>query len=256
MNRELQQETYREQLVRLARSLAWARDEEVRADLAPGTAPELVTMFTEGNRDKRFEKIQKQVEFVGDAFDTLDELISDFVVSTAPAAYDTGVDDGEQFLRWLETAHRPTAEQRDYIACQRARHAVEDVARRNRILHIHFQELLSTAESLGAELETNRTLRIHLNPVRAWSQFETRTLLDDGAELPAVVLFYAVGNDVRTALLEPEGIARVREFEEAGDGTLESWWARNRWSGNPVGSSAELAEFCRDLAGIGLVAFS
>lgn len=257
MTREVEkQETYREQLARLARSLAHARDEDVLNDLASGTPLSRVTMFTAGNLDKRFEKIRKQVEFVGDAFDDLDGLIDEFITSTALLAYDTGVSDGEQFLQWLERSQHPGAEQRDYITCQRARHAVEEIARRDRLGHIHYQELLSLADQLAAELDFNRALRVHLNPIHAWSQFETRVLLDNSAETPAVVLFYAVKDDVRTALLEPDGIERVRELGKRGECTLDQWRHRIRSRCECDATRAELAGFCRELTMLGLVALS
>lgn len=258
MSREVEkQETYREQLTRLARSLAQARNEDVLDDLAAGMALSRVKMFTDGNLDKRFEKIQKQAEFVAGAFDDLDELIETFISSTAPAAYDTGVSDGEAFLQWVEQSCHPTAEQRDYIACQRARHAVEDVGRRNRLAHVRFQELLSMAEELAAELHSNRSLRIHLNPIRVWSQFETNALLDESADVPAAVLFYAVQKDIRTALLESVGIRRVDELCSRGTCTLDEWVSVQQESGEHATSARdELADFCRELAEIGLVAFS
>ena len=120
-------------------------------------------IFVDGNLEKRFEKLQAQLEFVADGFDRFDDLIADYIRARPSAAYDTGISDGERMLVWLtETkglSQNPTdarnvrgdsnqrrgfridtktlsPEQLDYIACQRARHAIEETARQ----HIEPQE--------------------------------------------------------------------------------------------------------------------
>jgi hypothetical protein len=144
-----------------------------------------------------------------------------------------------------------TPEQRDYVVCQRARHAVEDEARANRLGHVRFQELRSVADRLAAELDSNRRLRVHLNPIRAWALFMTPALLDEDASLPAAVLLFAVGNSISTAVLEPTGRSLVQELAACGPCTLDEWADRS-WQAD----RDTLVEFCRDLAGMGLVAFA
>lgn len=50
------QETYREQLARIAQSLAAGRSADVSEELSPGSTPALVKLFTDGNFEKRREK--------------------------------------------------------------------------------------------------------------------------------------------------------------------------------------------------------
>jgi hypothetical protein len=114
-------DVYRDQLTRWARALAAARDEAVQNVLAPGSTPEQVRMFVEDNVGKRLEKLQKQLEFTAAAFDAFDELLRSYTSAFPLTAYATAESDGERFLDWLERTGRLTPEQRDHVACQRAR---------------------------------------------------------------------------------------------------------------------------------------
>jgi hypothetical protein len=241
---------YRRQLTEWALAMAVGHNGSVPAALAEGSLPAQVELFTDGNLEKRYEKLQKQLEFVAGAFDDLNDLINDYIENEPLAAYDTGDGDGERFLLWLERQRPLTAEQRDHVTCQRARHAVEDVARKDRRGHVRFQERWSVATQLAAELETNARLRICLNPIRVAARFETAALLDEDAALPADVLFFPVGNSVRTAVLEP-GVAELLE-ELAGwePCTLAQWACLSRHADRD-----ELVALSRDLAEMGLVAF-
>ncbi len=258
MSREVvTNEDYATQLQRLARSMAAGRTDEVLDVLARGDQPWQVKMFTDGNLDKRFEKLQRQLEFVKPAFEDFDDLLVAFIRELPLAAYDTGTSDGDRFLEWLELGQKLTPEQHDFVACQRSRHAVEDEGRRNRLGHVRFQELVSMANELAGELGSNRNLQIHLNPIRVWGRFETAALLDENSDPPADVLFYASGNEVRTAVLEPEGLALVHELEGLSPCTLDSWSAvADSFADREPRSQDELAEFCHDIAAIGLLAFA
>jgi len=250
------QETYREQLTRLAQSLAAAHNSDVFDNLAAGSTAARVKMFTDGNLDKRFEKLHRQVEFLDPAFANLEDLLGSFVKSIPLQAYDTGASDGERFLQWLEQTENPLPEQRDYIACQRGRHAVEALARANRLAHVHFQELLSMSFALADELETNRKLKLCLNPIRVWSRFETAELLDESAVVPAEVVFFPVGGDIHTAVLEADGLERVRELSSLGPATLDDWLRLlEPFVGLENVGREQLIAISRDLAEIGLVAF-
>ncbi|MSR60290.1 MAG: hypothetical protein EXS05_22060 [Planctomycetaceae bacterium] len=250
------QETYREHLSRIAQSLAAGHNTDVFENLAAGSTPAQVKLFTDGNFDKRREKLSRQVESVAGAFPDFDDLLERFIHEIPLAAYDTGADDGERFLQWLEQTQKPTDEQRDYIGCQRGRHAVEDAARRNRLAHVRFQDLLGLAGGLADELDKNRSLVVYLNPMRVWTRFETRELLDESATLPAEVVFFPVAGDIHTAVLEGEGLDRIRELASFGPCTLDAWLRKldHYVVTECVGRSA-LATFCRELSEMGLVAF-
>lgn len=241
---------YRDQIQRCAQTMALGHIEDVRPFLAAGMTVEQVKLFTDGNLDKRFEKVLDQVELLKAAFDNLDDLVHEYILEVALAAYDTGCSDGDRFLRWLKLTHVTTPEQEDHIACQLARHEVENVARKNRLGHIRFQELCSMTERLTSELPTNPMLRIHLNPIRTWATFQTSVLLDEDATTPADVLFFANGHQIRTSAFEDAGKSFVETLASHGPLTLTDWKCLD-WSN----SRSDLTEFCLDAAEMGLVAF-
>ncbi len=244
-------ETYRQQLVHLVRAMCVPNCEsDVSADLSGTSAASRVKMFVDGNLEKRFEKVQKQLEFVAEGFDQFDDLIVEYIRACPSAAYDSGASDGERMLVWLTETCAPTDEQLDYIECQRARHTIEDLARKNRLKHVRFQELYSLTEQYAEELSANRQLRVYLNPIRTWAQFISSALLDDETLPPANVLFFAVRDEVTTAVLELEGQALINELSDYQPCTLDEWAALSSQTDRD-----ELVEMCHDLADMGLVAF-
>ena len=246
------QESYRQQLQRIARAMSTARSADVYGDLEPGSQPELLKEFVDGNLDKRFEKLDKQLELVKEVFgEQFEEYAVEFIKALPLGAYDSGQYDGEKFLAWLVENKPLTPEQRDHIACQRARHAIENMGRNQRLAHVRFQEIASLAEQLVDELETNPGLQIHLNPIRVWSKFETGALLGEEIDSPIDVLFFAVRNETSTAVLEENGRNLVEELATLAPVTLATWAAISEFA-----DREELVELCRDLAEMGLVAFS
>ena len=241
---------YREQIKLCARSLALAKNECVADLLAPGHSVPLVKMFTDGNLDKRFEKLSDHLELLADDFEDLEELIADYVKTVPLAAYDGGATDGERFLSWLAARRELTDEQRDVVRCQRSRHEVEFLAAGNRVAHVRFQELLQSIESFAPEWGTNADLWMHLNPIHVWATFHTRRLLDDDDELPASIVFFPVGNDIRTAVLEDDGKRLVERLEDLGPRRLDDLDLVVPGSGR-----AEIVDLCLDLADVGLAAF-
>ncbi len=130
---------YRSQIVRCAQSLAVAHNDLVISDLLPGTPLERVTLFTEGNFEKRFLKLKDQMDLLEDAFDDLDERLNAYIDEVPLAAYDTGSSDLELFLDRLCDTNHLTAEQYDCLTCQKSRIAVEHRAANNRLGHVWFQ---------------------------------------------------------------------------------------------------------------------
>jgi hypothetical protein len=165
-------------------------------------------------------------------------------------ALESGTEDAERFLVWLEEIQELTPEQQDFVTCQRARHSIEAQARKNPGGHVYFQDLASVAEQLAKDLEVNRGLRIHLNPLRTWSRFITSVLVGDDVALPAVVMYFASTKGVRTAILEAEGLDLINKLESLAPCSLAKW---------KKATSADretLVALSRDLAAIGLIAFS
>ena len=241
---------YRSQIIRCAQSLAVAHNDLIVSDLVPGTPLERVTLFTEGNFEKRFLKLKDQMDLLEDAFDDLDERINAYISTVPLAAYDTGSSDLELFLDRLCDTHRLTAQQYDCVTCRKSRIAVEHRAANNRIGHVWCQELFSRAADFSAELETNPLLWVTRNPITIRATFFTQALLDDEDAIPADVMFFPVGNDIRTAILEPDAERVIRELESNGPARLEKLVT------NLSGLNREqIVETCRELADIGLAAF-
>jgi hypothetical protein len=217
--------------------------------LQSGIAAEQVRMFTEGNLYTRYEKRQTACELLADGLDELDDLISQYIQEVPLAAYDGGCADAERFLQWLTRQLELTDEQQDFVACQRGRHAVEFVAVKQRLAHVRFQELLSMNDRLLEELGSNGKLTVYLNPVHAWSAFQTRALLDEEASVPATVMFFPVGSDIRTAIIESDAEELIGLLEPAG---------RMRYKELkkllPAEEREGLPQLIRDLAEMGMVA--
>ena len=247
-------ETYREQLARLVRTMTTAnREADVVGDLAGASSAAQVKIFVEGNLEKRLDKLQVQLSFVADAFEDFDELLIAYMRVNPPVAYDSALSDGERMLAWLvdssEVELSPV--QRDYLACQRARHAVERKAELQRAKHVHFQDLRSLAEAALSQLAVGADLRVYLNPIRAWGRFETAALLDDQSDrLPCDVLFFADGEEIASAVFELEGQALLNQLADNEPCTLDEW---NRIS--YLAEREELTELCRDFSQMGLIAF-
>ena len=87
-----------------------------------------------------------------------------------------------------------------------------------------------------------------MNPTRCWAQFFTDALLEETAEPPVNVVFFAVGGAIGTAVFELEGQTLINELAEFSPCTLDEWTALTQLS-----SRTELAQFSADLVEIGLL---
>jgi hypothetical protein len=241
--------TYRQQITLAARSMAVADDEAATGAHAPARAGESIRLFAGGSRDQRFVRLQSACELLADGFDQLDERIRAYVATVPLSSDDSVSNDAERFLDWLEQCVDLDEEQRDFIAALRAQHAVELVAVRQRLAHVRFQEQLSMTDRLLGELETNRRLRIHLNPIHVWSQLETHVLLDEGDDLPATVLFYPVGSDVRTVVVEADAEDLLRDLNQSGATTVTALLRRTRF-----GRRRKVLNLLRELARLSVIA--
>lgn len=241
---------YAEQIRRCAQALALAKNDQVKGELANGHTLDMLKMFTDGNLEKRYQKLFDECEFMAEEFEDLDQTIVEYVKTIPLTAYDTGCTDAERFLRHLESTRSLTPEQKDYITCQQGRYALEFQALENRLEHVRFQELSGMVETFSEEWGSNPDLRIYLNPLRVWGTFYTTVLLEEDDEVPAKVLFYPVGPDTHTAVLEEEGLAVVRFLETRGRARLDD----RAWKETGL-SREERIEIGRDLADIGLAAF-
>jgi hypothetical protein len=241
---------YRDQIRRCARTLAVAKTDIATRYLAPSESIEMVEIYAEGNLDKRTWKLNDQFEFMKEDFEKLDDWIKEYISTVPLVAYDTGCTDSVIFLDWVEENCKLTPEQLDYITCHRSRIDIEELARVNRMGHIRFQEILSATNELAAEMAINRSLWIHLNPIRVWAKFETNVLIEEDDDTPATVIFFPLKNDVRTVVLEPVAQMVIDELESKPSCKLS-----DLTSAFPYEQIDAVIEICRDLAELGLVAF-
>ncbi|MBL8850585.1 MAG: hypothetical protein JNG89_12975, partial [Planctomycetaceae bacterium] len=190
-------DAYRSQVAEWARSLATG-DVEALRDAIDGddAAIERMIAFIDGTYMKRADWLKAAVEFVVPAFENLDELIGEYINTAPTVAVGGNVDDADAFLEWIENTQELAPRQRDYLACQRARHTVEALALANRLGHIWFQEVASLATQFAGELNedelSEQMLTMHVNPIHTWATVQTSELLDQECELPAEVVFFGV----------------------------------------------------------------
>lgn len=245
------EETYAETIKRLTRAMMINDKRTVLAGVEEGFGRVNVDLMVDGSLDKRFTMVKMHLELLADHIEEFDQWCTEYTEAVLTPAISTFTADAEGMLNWLLENKSLTPEQRDLVTCQQSRHAVEEGARGCRAAHVRFHELASLAETLAKELETNESLVVHLNPLRLWTSFESPILLDDDETPPVDVLFFAVGRDIRTAVLEPNSRALVEELSEVGPCTIGQWSVVSQHADRD-----ELIEFCRDTAEMQLVAFS
>ncbi len=250
MNELTTQENYAAQIQRCARALSLGKNDQVTGDLCIGHTLEMLKMFTDGNLDKRYEKLVDQFEFMQEEFEDLDEMIVEYVKTIPLSAYDTGCTDAKMFLEYLEATLTLTPEQHDCIACQHARYALESLAMEHRMEHVHFQEISTLVDAFAPDWGINPDLWVHLNPIRIWATFQTTLFLEEEDETPATVLFYPVHESIRTAVLEDEGFVVAQFLETRPRFRLDD----PDWEQTGLSRHVRV-EVCKDLAEIGLAAF-
>lgn len=244
---------YREQLRTCAQNLAVAKNDAVKPFLPSEDLAAMVKEFTAGNLDKRFGKLNDQFEFMAEEFPELEDWLVEYVKTVPLQAYDVGTTDSIEFLSWVREHKSLSPEQLDFVVCHESRVAVEEAARKNRMAHIWFQDVLSNSEERAGEFGTNPALWIHLNPIHVWATFRTDVLIGDDADLPATVVFFPHGSDIRTAVLERDGATLISKLEDLGPLRLEQLLVV--LDGELQLERADLIATGRDLAEMGLIAF-
>jgi hypothetical protein len=230
-------ESYKEQLVRWSGELAAARTGEVSDALAAGDNGDVIRFLVNSFGDRR-KAILDELAFVALAFDDFDEIVQAYLHQVPQRAYDPAHNDRVRFLSWLRSSRPLTDKQHDFVAYQQAEYAVMALARERRAEHVAFQRAWRQVGRHVARLGADPTLRILLNPIRAWSPV---ALPGRGGE----TLYFAAGDRVTAAALGPV----ERDFVDVlarGPCTLA------RYAGE---GTEEVASLCRDRATEGLFAF-
>jgi hypothetical protein len=174
-----------------------------------------VAVLPDHQHDRRLKHIQAACDVLADGFIDLEEHIETYVSEVSLAACETADLDVERFFDWLDEHVDLTDADRDYLRCQRSRHAVERVALRKRLSHVRFQALLARNDAPeGFQLRMQDV--IYLNPIHVWARYETRALLDDDVDVPALVVFFPVGDEIRTAVVDDCAADLLRRLGQEG----------------------------------------
>ena len=240
---------YRRQVARWTALLSGESAGPLQAEIPEVDAAIRLGMFTEGNHEKRRDKLLDQLDLLQDVIDGLEYLVREYMGMMAPPAYDLGTADEMQFLDWFDALEEMSPELRDTVECLRSRFHLEGLARTNRVKHIRFQEMSSLFQSLFPRALRQPRYRLHLNPLRVWSRFTSWAFLEEDDELPAAIVYHAVGTEIRTIALDEMGRDFVRLLEEH-----EPCSILELQRACPEVSPSDIVNFCRDLGAMGLVA--
>lgn len=252
---EEQKAEYAAQVKACVQALALANNSKVASYVVGEKPVEQLNLFTEGNLEKRFQKLNDQLDELHDVVEGLEDIIAEYVKTVPLAAYDTGSSDGVAFLDWWETKQVLSLEQRDYSLYVRGRYEVECLGSKNRIAHVHFQELAAMNDRVLKEMSQDSRMWIHLNPVRHVETFSTTVLLDDEADLPATIVFFPVENNVHLAVLEDDAKKLIAELELVLPIRVNELLAQVGSDGPLEMTKSDLMEMIQDLAQIGVIAF-
>jgi hypothetical protein len=200
--------------------------------------------------DFRFAQLQDACALLADGFPQLNQLIEDYVLAVPLQHRSILRDDAAGFLKWISRGISLDDEQRDLVMCLKSRHAVEFVALKQRLAFARFQERAAATSGLLADKSRWRQSKIHMNPVHVWARFETRIMLDVSTRIPATVLFYPVGREIRTVVIEADAEPLLRTLER---GPLS---VRSVLAGLEGEELCEMQDILIDLAQLNIIAFS
>lgn len=245
------EQAYREMIQQVARAMAGNNVEGAVAYLSPEFTARHVELFVDGNFEKRVDVLLRLMPLVSedDDFEDFESLAEEFADTVPVAAYEGSSEECDAMLAWMQETLELTPSQRDTVNCQRARYAVEFLARRKRAEHVRFQEQVSVASSLARDLPRRESLRLVVNPIHVWTDFVSRKYLETTAPVPRDVLTWADDREVRTSTFEPAGRAYFESLLACQPCSFAEWTAMNL-DADPD----ELLEFIGTLVSLRLVA--
>jgi hypothetical protein len=240
---------YQARLSRWTRQFSHGSADIRPAELDGQSSLDEVRSFVEENLAKRREKIEAFCGLLDETLAGLGRWITAYVRAVGAAPCRTARADALQFLDWLEPRCLLHGDRHDSLVCERSRLEVEVRARKHRLEYVRFAELRTVVDRQLASLATDGDRRLLLNPTRVRGVLTTRRFLDESTPLPATVLFLAVDEDLRTCLLEGEGLAVVDALEAAPRCSF-----RALAEAVPGIPDDELLDHCRELAAHGVLA--
>lgn len=199
------------------------------------------------DEERRHAALKSQLDLLDDFLADLDDRLAGYINAVELTANDSGTGDAERFLEWLRQHRSLSVTENDAVCCQSARFAVAGVVALNPARHQRFQELRSRTDELR-NLRDCRNAWFVVNPIHVWTTLRSRAMLSDTDEIPAQVVFYPLGEDIRSAVVTPLGQKLIRHLSEAG---------ASRWDDllevcgdeKPI----DVLHLCRELIVLGLV---
>ena len=214
---------YREIIGRCARACAAGDFGGLEGLLDRSTPLNDPDFFVDGNRGKRRMKLERSLDLLSEGFDGLAELLREYVDQCPLRAYDDGTRDADRFLAWLAGRRRLDDVEGDLVTCQQARLAIERAGRLARASHLRFTSLWSRQDAGSGRGGFDGDVTVHFNPVHAWATLRSDVFLDDGVNPPAGVVFCAVGDEIRTAILDIEGRGLARALDRIAPCSVDTW---------------------------------
>jgi len=181
--------------------------------LVPRTARPVATVLPSHTAESRVSPGYNILsgELLDEQFRSLDRLIAEYVRDIPPLTRSDV--DTEQFVDWMQDRNEVDAGQRDSLLHLCSTHAVETTSLSKRLAHARFAESLAKTPDTLESLTPASKAVVRLNPTHVWATFQTRVSRGEHADLPASVLFYQVGHEVRKAELQQQALRLVQVLE-------------------------------------------
>lgn len=161
---------------------------------------------------QRFNQFHEMHSGLLDRFSQHQKLIQDYIYQVPIKRHENQQADCQRFLTWIASRQDITEAERDILNDQKSRRAVEFLAIQKCLAHFRFQSRLDGQTSFNVNSASHLTESIYLNPIHVWSTFETTTLLAEGTPVPASVIFFQVGETVKTLVPNQVGLELLRHL--------------------------------------------
>jgi len=148
-------------------------------------------------------------------------------------------------------SHDLTLELQDMVDLQRARSVIQMRWQQCQRAVRRYRAKCRQADGKRPMFEETPTLRVHLNPLRAWCRLRTSYFLVGDVPPPATVLLFAVGNRFAARVFELEGQTLINELADYQPCTLDQWSELSA-----LADHDELVSLCKILSDSGLICFS
>lgn len=142
--------------------------------------------------------------------------IEEYLRATAATAPETPLEDAEGFLQWLADSAEEVGERRSVEAAREQGPTVELAALRQRLAHARFQQVWRASLRHLPHLSPSSRLMARLNPIHVWAILGPPRAEEETGVEPIDVLFYPVGEEVRSVRLGFDAATVLRRLERGG----------------------------------------